>query len=184
MHKIKGLLLSTLLILPVFAHAEESYKTVFEKINQRMSFMQDVALYKINHHLAIEDVEREAVVVEKSKAASEKYGLDGDSTTEFTRSLISAAKAIQYRYRADILSQTADIHKKPRDLKTEIRPALIKLSGELNAAISDYLKTGNKFTDDQYQTFATVINDPYLKDNDKKLIFKALQNIQVKTVSK
>ena len=84
MHKIKSLLLATLLILPVFAHAEESYKTVFEKINQRMSYMQDVALYKINHHLAIEDVEREAIVVEKSKAASEKYSLDGNSTTEFT----------------------------------------------------------------------------------------------------
>ncbi|WP_284191103.1 gamma subclass chorismate mutase AroQ [Vibrio zhanjiangensis] len=184
MQKITGFILATLLTLPIFSYAQGNSESVFEKINQRMNYMQDVALYKINHHLAIEDLEREAVVIEKSKAASEKYGLDGTSTTELTVSLISAAKAIQYRYRADMLTQIADVPQTPRDLKTEIRPALIKLGNELNASISDYLNTGEVFTDEQYQAFSSTITNPYLKDNDKKLIFSALQNIQLKSAAK
>ncbi|MFY2507843.1 gamma subclass chorismate mutase AroQ [Vibrio pectenicida] len=183
MQKIHGFLLATLLALPIFSHAQEASKAVFEKINLRMSYMQDVAIYKIKNNLAIEDIKREAVVIEKSKAASEKHGLDGTSTTELTNSLIAAAKAIQYRYRADMLTQPTGIPQKNRDLKTEVRPALIKLGNELNASISNYLKAGGKFTDDQYQTFDTIVTVPYLKDSDKKMIFKALQNVQLKTAS-
>ena len=131
-----------------------------------MSFMQDVALYKINHHLAIEDVEREAVVVEKSKAASAKYSLDGDSTTEFTRSLISAAKAIQYRYRADLLN-TPTTHT-PRNLTTEIRPKLIILGEQINKEIARYLKEEGAFIQQDLSLFKAALNTRYLTEIDKR----------------
>ncbi|WP_347230499.1 chorismate mutase, partial [Vibrio splendidus] len=107
--------------------------------------MQDVAIYKAIHGLPIEDLKREEIVLKKSSLASENYGLNVDSMKSFTVALMSSAKAIQYRYRADMLSKSVDTNA-ARDLKSEIRPALIKLGSELNMSISEYLGSGNVFS--------------------------------------
>lgn len=73
-------------------------------INQRLSHMKDVAGYKAQHHLAIEDLPQEAKVLANSVAEAEKLGLDGESVKPFIQAQMDAAKAIQYRYRADWLS--------------------------------------------------------------------------------
>ncbi|WPC75771.1 chorismate mutase [Vibrio porteresiae] len=173
------LLLAALLALPTTALAAPSETAVFKLINDRMSYMPDVALYKANNHLAIEDLKREEVVLEKSKAASAHYSLDSDSTEDFTVSLMAAAKAIQYRYRADLLSATSDDKTAPRDLNTVVRPALIKLGSELNESIAEYLKSGHQFTANQYPEFQSSITAPYLHNSDKKMIFTALQKIKL-----
>jgi chorismate mutase len=54
---MKKIILSFLLIAFVLpSHADELSKDIFNKINERMSFMSDVAIYKANHHLPIEDL--------------------------------------------------------------------------------------------------------------------------------
>ena len=181
--KMKTLFLSLLVVLPMSVLAAPSETTVFKLINERMGYMQDVALYKAKHHLAIEDLKREAVVLEKSKAGSAKYELNSDSTEAFTVSLMSAAKAIQYRYRADMLSDLSMASNTPRDLKTVVRPALIKLGGELNASIASYLKSGQTFNTQQFAEFQSLITAKYLHNSDKKEIFNALQKIKLASVT-
>ncbi len=86
--------------------------------------MEDVALYKSNNNQAIKDKERELFIINNASLSAEKQGLNKESVIAFFRAQISAAKAIQYRYRADLLSKPTD--KEPRNLDTVIGPALIK----------------------------------------------------------
>ncbi len=57
------------------------------------------------NHLAIEDLAQEAKVLSNTMLEAEKLGLDGDSVKLFVQAQMDVAKAIQYRYRADWLSQ-------------------------------------------------------------------------------
>lgn len=66
--------------------------------------MKDVAGYKAYNHLAIEDLSQEAKVLSSSMLEAEKLMLDGESVKPFIQAQMDAAKAIQYRYRADWLS--------------------------------------------------------------------------------
>ncbi|QFI38494.1 chorismate mutase [Moritella marina ATCC 15381] len=151
---------------------------IFSTLNLRLSYMEDVALYKANNNKAIEDIQREKLVIGKASQSAEKVGLNKQSVVGFFQTQISAAKAIQYRYRADLLSQTET--EKPRDLKTVIRPALIKLGKEINAKLAQYLKDGGTFTAQDWAAFETTIDSRYLKDTDKKALFKALTQIRLK----
>ncbi|MFD2179436.1 gamma subclass chorismate mutase AroQ [Veronia pacifica] len=173
----KFLTLATLLLAPIMAFAHTSADAVYKKINERMTYMPDVALFKAQHQLAIEDLQRESVVLEKAKTSSANYQLDSESIDSFTVALMSAAKAIQYRRRAELLSVSADEQPVPRDLKKVIRPALLKLGGELNSAIASHLKMGRKFTDSDYEIFVSHLTAPYLSEQDKVMIFKSLQKI-------
>ncbi|MGT2621266.1 chorismate mutase [Photobacterium damselae] len=58
------------------SHADELSNKIFNKINERMSLMPDVAIYKANNNLPIEDLEREALILKVSTSISEKRGLD------------------------------------------------------------------------------------------------------------
>lgn len=75
-------------------------------VNQRLSFMKDVAGYKAQQHLPIEDVTQEVKVLAVSEAAAERLGLVSTSVRPLIVAQMDAAKAIQYRYRADWLAAT------------------------------------------------------------------------------
>ncbi|KAF7773881.1 hypothetical protein PCIT_a0220 [Pseudoalteromonas citrea] len=47
--------------------------------------MEDVALYKVNHHKAIEDIEREKTVIAASARLATLVGLEEKSITRFFR---------------------------------------------------------------------------------------------------
>ncbi|SIO95931.1 chorismate mutase [Vibrio spartinae] len=150
---------------------------LFSTINLRLSYMEDVALYKAIHRKPIEDLEREAVVIEKASLSAEKEGLDKHSVIGFFKAQIAAAKAIQYRYRADLLSQPET--GTPRDLKTVIRPELIKLGKQINTDIAHYLHDGGVFSANDLATFKATLNSKYLTDADKKALFDALTQIRL-----
>ncbi|MDP2558558.1 chorismate mutase [Photobacterium damselae subsp. piscicida] len=78
------------------SHADELSNKIFNKINEHMSLMPDVAIYKANNNLPIENLEREALILKVSTSISEKRGLDVKSYQIFLGSLISSAKTIQY----------------------------------------------------------------------------------------
>ncbi|PSX05481.1 chorismate mutase [Photobacterium angustum] len=166
-------------VLP--SHADELPHDIFKKINDRMSFMSDVAIYKANHHLPIEDLEREDLILKKSASTSEKFGLEVKSSQMFLSSLISSAKAIQYRVRADLLSRTNSQNAFiARDLKAVVRPELLRLGDEINENIYEYLSSGRTFSDRQYESFQKIVTNPHLKESDKLLIFNALKQVKLK----
>ena len=49
---------------------------VFRSVNERLSWMDDVALYKLRNSVAVEDLEREALVMQKTLEGAEAAGLD------------------------------------------------------------------------------------------------------------
>ncbi|WP_375319832.1 chorismate mutase [Aliivibrio logei] len=166
-------------VLP--SHADELSKDIFNKINERMSFMSDVAIYKANHHLPIEDLEREELVLKKSASTSQKFGLEVKSSQMFLSSLISSAKAIQYRVRADLLSGSNNQKTLiARDLKAVVRPELLRLGYEINESIYEYLSSGQTFSDSQYEYFQQSVTNPHLKESDKLMIFEALKQVKLK----
>ena len=87
--------------------------------------MEDVGAYKAQNKIPVEDVEREKIVLSKVKELAAAHGLDHNSMERFFIAQISAAKAIQYRHRAELLTRV--IPTRPIDLQSDIRPELDRL---------------------------------------------------------
>ena len=171
------LLLFLIVIIPFHARAESASAEIFKTINERLSYMEDVALFKAQNHRPIEDVERGKVVVNKAKIYAQNNGLDPAQIESFIRALMSVSKAVQYRHRADFLSRTT-FHK-PRDLQKEVRPALIRLNNKLIKQLTIYISSYGPFKSNQYPNLDTEVNVKYVTTPDKQLIFGALQNIKL-----
>ena len=150
---------------------------VFEKINERLGYMKEVGLYKEKNHQPVEDVRREQLVIAKASDSAAQFGLNSDSTKEFFSAQISAAKAIQYRYRADLLS--ASVLGSEKDLVKEIRPIILRLGDEINEAIAVYLNEGGSFQDHYFIPFEEALQQSYLNRADKRKLFEALQGIRL-----
>ncbi len=157
--------------------ASVTSQDLFTAINLRLSYMEDVALFKAYNNEPIEDTKREAIVINNASISAEKEGLNKESVVDFFSAQISAAKAIQYRYRADLLTTSTD--KKPKDLETVIRPELIKLGKDINTKIAQYLREGGSFTKDELEVFKATLKSRYLKESDKELLFDSLTKIRL-----
>jgi len=74
-----------------------------------------MALYKHMNQKPVEDQTREAEILKKMHAKAKGYQLNADKMLVFMTKQMSVAKSIQYRYRADFLSEKLDAN--PRDLE-------------------------------------------------------------------
>lgn len=145
-------------------------------INQRLSYMKDVAGYKANNHLAIEDLHQEAKVLSSSVLEAEKLGLDGESVKPFIQAQMDAAKAIQYRYRADWLSEPYKGWQ-PEPLEV-VRSNISVLNTAILTDISTKLTKGHLFTDKI--AFIKVLYQTHLKDSDKERLWSSMKQITLK----
>ncbi|AJI94910.1 putative chorismate mutase [Yersinia ruckeri] len=150
---------------------------VFSLIDQRLSYMKDVAGYKAAHRLPIEDLAQEEQVLKQVMAEAEKKGIDPQSIKPFFIASINAAKAIQYRYLADWLSNPATGWE-PRSLD-KIRPEIASLSQQLIAEIYALLASGAKIDNSEQVRFMDIVHQLNLSDGDKIHIFAALQSIRL-----
>lgn len=145
-------------------------------INQRLSYMKDVAGYKAQHHLAIEDLPQEAKVLANSVAEAEKLGLDGESVKPFIQAQMDAAKAIQYRYRADWLS-SPEKGWQPAPLE-QVRVKIGALSSAILTGVNQTLTQDGQFTD--HAAFMKTVEQVNLKDSDKERLWQSLRQIMLK----
>ncbi|WP_257266456.1 chorismate mutase [Endozoicomonas sp. ONNA2] len=172
---LTGLLSLTLSTLTI---ADTMSNGIFQLINQRLTYMQDVALFKAKNHSAVEDLAQEKQVLEKALIDAQQAGLQPDSIADFFQAQMDAAKAIQYRYMADWLS-TRPENSEYRDLDSEVRPKVLELGVEIVVRISEYLKAGGAFDNKLQQDFVRTVNTRHLSENDKKNIFESLQLIRL-----
>lgn len=168
------LTLCLLFLLIPSVSADNSATNIFKTINERLGYMQDVALYKAIHHKPIEDRQREKFVINKALNAMQHKGLNPERAKSLIKALISVAKAVEYRHLADYLSQMPKHH--PRDLNNIIRPALIRLSNKLMIQLAQYLKLHGSFKQVKFSELDKEINIKYVTKSDKKLIFNALKS--------
>lgn len=161
------------------ASSTPTAKEIFTSINVRLGYMEDVALFKTFAHLPVEDLQREQRLLNITQASAAQHGLDPDSIKQFFAVQIAIAKAIQYRYRADW--QTNPASRKPLDLQTQIRPALIQLGEKMIREIAAYCKLYGHFNPLQLNTFENSITEHYVTKKEKRLLFEALLKITVAT---
>jgi len=178
MRKISGkLLVLTGLMLSTTALATPARnKDVTSLINQRLSYMKDVAGYKANNHLPIEDLPQEARVLSDTVLEAEKLGLDGESVKFFIQAQMDAAKAIQYRYRADWLS-VPEKNWQPEPLE-QVRTKISVLNTNILTGVRGELIGGDLLPDKA--AFMKKLDQNHLEDSDKERLWYSLKQITLK----
>jgi len=147
-------------------------------VNERLSWMKDVAGAKAQHHQAIEDLAQEQKVLERAVIDAESLGLNGESVKPFIQAQMDAAKAIQYRYRADWLA-TPETNWQPRALD-EVRKQISELSDTILRKVAERLKANGKLTEADRKEFMHTVQQHNLTEQDKARMWQALASITLK----
>ncbi|MCG9510565.1 chorismate mutase [Acinetobacter pittii] len=153
------------------------YTQTARLVNERLSYMKDVAGYKAEQHLPIEDLTQEKKVLDQSLSEAESFGLNSETVEPFIVTQMNVAKAIQYRYRADWLS-SPESNWKPQDL-AEVRLKISTLNTELLKNIADELKKNNNKALHGC-SYMRSVQHPQLKEADKKALCMTLNKIKLR----
>lgn len=159
--------------------ASASEDKIFQLINERLSHMEAVALYKSKNKIPVEDLIREQVVIENAVTAAAEQGLVNISIETFFKAQIAVSKAIQYRSIADWISEPAT--ENIPDLVNEIRPTLTRLGDEIIVALAKFLDDDNIIQEEQRTSFHKAITVTNLSAADKDQLFNSLLLIRAKS---
>ena len=166
-----------MICLPSSANAAKPLQDVlFRVINERLSHMEAVALFKAANQLAIEDLDREKIVLSNSQLAAANAGLNQAYVTDFFQAQIDVAKIIQYRHRAKWLTEPVELI--ALDLNEVVRPLLTELGDQITLLIADTVNNQGGFAESQRQHFYDSITVEMLTEIEKKLLFNALLGIK------
>ncbi|ROS05398.1 chorismate mutase [Sinobacterium caligoides] len=163
-------------IVSAAANSDEVSSELFSLINARLSYMEDVAIYKSKRHRPVEDLERERITVDNSKRSAKRNELNPAYIEAFFKAQIDVAKAIRFRSRADMLTHPSS--KFPRDLITDVRPCLIHLGDQITDKMRAYLDVHGSFESASFEEFNTAINVQYVTASDKQLLFRSLRKVK------
>lgn len=147
-------------------------------INERLSYMKDVASSKAVNHQPVEVLDQEARVLADTQRVASSLGLDPVSVKPFIVAQISAAKAMQYRYRADWLA-TPEKSWKPLPLE-DIRRDIASLSTRILQRLALELKTNGKISPSNQTEFIAQIQQKNLSEADKIQLFSTLERVRLK----
>ncbi len=157
--------------------AQGEADNIFNLISERLVYMEEVAIYKQQHNMPIEDLPQEIKILKVAHEFAEAEGLYPNDVVSFFSAQIRAAKAIQYRFRGDMMNQVYPMYS--MDLHSEIRPELMHNGMKFNAALAKFLKDGNTFGTEQFAGFTNIIQSTYLSIYDKAAIFNTLSKIRL-----
>lgn len=138
--------------------------------------MQDVAAYKVQNQIPVEDAEREKIVLSNAKKLAATHGLDPESMERFFIAQISAAKAIQYRYSAQLL--TREIPTRPIDLESEIRPELDRLGNDIVMLFATLLESRSAMGKETRERFMSTLQARFLADTEREALFDAMLEVR------
>ncbi len=136
---MKRFLLPLILLVPASAAAEGASNQAYQLIDQRLELMQPVAAWKLDRGVAVEDKEREAVVLAKAVEAAGERGIDPEGAAAFFAAQIEAAKEIQFCWLERWDSGAATPPTEVPDLKADIRPQLIQIGADLLTSVQEGL---------------------------------------------
>lgn len=159
-----------------YGAATELHLSLFQAIDQRLAYMEDVALYKAQNRIPIEDIAREEAVLADAKNLAANHGLDPQSMERFFQAQIDAAKAIQYRYRAELLSR--DLPEQAIDLQQDIRPALDRLGREIVDLFAAVIVRHWAIDEESRKLFMDTLQRRLLSTADKEALFRAMQEVR------
>lgn len=158
-------------------HDERSARhidSLFELIEARLQLMNDVAVYKYQRKLGIEDVAREQVVLDEAAIKALAFGLTPTSSRFFFAMQIEAAKEIQ-RYWFDEWASGTPLPTSSVSLKDALRPRIETLGDAILTAIAETYPITDKSLATQ---FVRSINVEGLSDATKFALFRALFEVE------
>jgi len=123
--KLLGYLITLIMIATPMLGVASDRDSIEGTIAARLALMKPVAHSKWVTGRAIEDTDREKVVIEQAVISGLQYGITTDSTTTFFEAQIEAAKAIQ-RYWFTVWQAQPPEGQAPTPTET-IRPQLLEL---------------------------------------------------------
>lgn len=150
--------------------------SLFQAIDERLGYMEDVALFKARNRISVEDIEREKIVLSDAKKLAASRGLDPNSMERFFITQIGAAKAIQYRYRAELL--TRDMPTRSVDLQSDIRPALDSLGSKIVMLFATLLQSRSIMREENRERFMSTLQSRLLADAEKEALFDAMLEVR------
>ncbi|MCO7188895.1 MULTISPECIES: gamma subclass chorismate mutase AroQ [unclassified Pseudoalteromonas] len=153
----------------------DSAQVLFSHINRRLAQMQSVALFKAHKQRSIEDLSREAVVLSKAQEQARQQCLDTASVEAFFQAQMDAAKAIQYRYRAQWLAE--GVPDKDADL-VQLRNTLNQLGAAILEVLTHHLAQHGNLTPELGPMFNAELVTANLSKHDKRKLYEALQNVR------
>ncbi len=109
--------------------AQATDEPLLRLLNERLDLMEQVAAYKWQHDLPIEDKAREDQVVASSVDKALRVGMEPESAVAFFRAQIDAAKEVQAYWFARWRTATGPAQ--APDLITVIRPRLLVLGEQI-----------------------------------------------------
>lgn len=127
------LMLVVFCVAPVRGDSLELDK-LLKLVDQRLQVMEDVALYKYAHGIPVENIKREEVVLASAIASASQHQLKPASVEAFFRLQIALAKQVQRGWIEKWRTEGRDPGTIAADipsLKTDIRPRLINLGGQI-----------------------------------------------------
>ncbi len=157
----------------------DNFESLSLLINQRLSCMQAVARFKAVNHLVIEDIAQENRVLARSVSRAKALGLDAASVKPFITAQMNAAKAIQYRYRADWLIKP-QLHQQPHHLD-DLRSKIATLGDKLLVTLHAVLTDGTVMDDRRHRQFIRIVNQHHLSDEDREQLFNTLKAVKLNT---
>lgn len=166
------------LIFSSAAHGAESELSLslFQAIDERLGHMEDVALFKAQNQIPVEDREREEIVLADAKRLAASHGLDPNSMERFFVAQISAAKAIQYRYKAELL--TREIPTRSIDLQSIIRPELDRLGSEIVVLFAALLRSRLSIGEESREIFMSTLQSRLRADPERAALFDAMLEVR------
>ncbi|MEX1237943.1 MAG: transporter substrate-binding domain-containing protein [Pseudomonadales bacterium] len=116
-----------------------SHPLLFEQIDARLELMDDVAAHKWGARQAIEDIERERVVLAATRNQALMHGLEPEASQFFFRIQIEAAREIQHYWFEQFASGTPV--PAAADLDEVLRPELLRLGRAITTTLANSPKT-------------------------------------------
>ena len=157
---------------------------LLQLVDQRLQVMNDVALYKFAHGIAVENVKREEVVLASAIANAGKHNLQPASVDAFFRLQIKLAKQVQTgwmnKWQAQGKSPKTVAENIP-DLKTDIRPKLISLGESM---VKQFVLALPELHDEAQQVnnrqkISRAISSPFISVKMKHQLLAAMALIQI-----
>ena len=154
-------------------------QSLFSLINQNMSYMKDVAVYKAKENLPIEDKTAEQAVLDRVQAQAKKNGLDSASVAAFWAAQISVANNIQTLYQQQLDLEQDQVHFAQPDMDAEIQTALDSLQQQIIAAFPAFIDRYQSVDKAQRLEFYQAMSTEYLSEADKKQLYDALLKVRL-----
>ncbi len=161
---------------PVSARADQ--KSLFAAIAERLGWMAPVAAWKHANKKPVEDLKREAVVLDAASADAASLGLAPDSVRGFFQAQIDAAKAIQWCWIKRWQSGAPEASDPP-DLVDEIRPELIRLGRVVVENLASELSQAGPIGETAQAAFLESVSIDCLDDASRRALFEGLTKVRL-----